>query len=241
MYRPNRDYRIDWIGDRVEIRRVETGRIADGALVLVDYLFRLGGSFSLDTVTHDLRVRQDFEFGLSPFYRLRQQNQSITPEDATGVIAEDITGHTIGAEFQRGPIRLLAEYEDHESTINPFNAIRISANYKRRLKSGASGSLKARWSQVDHNPPNERETRLFNIEGRYRHPITEGLTVEGAVLYRTEDDSLSGKDEGIDVDLSLEWFIRQTEVKVTYEYGRFDDEFAENEFSTLWVQVRRRF
>ena len=33
----------------------------------------------------------------------------------------------------------------------------------------------------------------------------------------------------------------QTEVRITYEFGRFDDDFAENEHSTLFVQVKRRF
>ena len=79
------------------------------------------------------------------------------------------------------------------------------------------------------------------MEGRYRHPITRNLTVEGAVLYRDESDSLSGDDEGVDVDLALEWLIRDTELRVTYEYGKYDDEFAENDFSALWVQLRRNF
>jgi len=67
------------------------------------------------------------------------------------------------------------------------------------------------------------------------------LTIEGAVLYRTEQDTFSGDDEGVDVDLSLEWLYRQTEIRVTYEYGRFEDDFAENRTSSLYVQIRRRF
>jgi hypothetical protein len=61
------------------------------------------------------------------------------------------------------------------------------------------------------------------------------------VLYRTEDDSVSGDDEGVDVDLSLEWIVRETELRLTYEYGRFEDDFAENNNQLLLVQFRRRF
>ncbi|MCK4659624.1 MAG: hypothetical protein KAV82_08910 [Phycisphaerae bacterium] len=60
-------------------------------------------------------------------------------------------------------------------------------------------------------------------------------------MYRNEDDSLSGKNEGVDVDLSLEWFIRETEVRVTYEYGQFNDNFARSNNSALFVQLKRRF
>ena len=108
-----------------------------------------------------MRVQQDFEFGLSPYYRLRQQNQSISPSDALGAIAEDITGHTVGAEYERGPIRLVAEYEDHESNINPFDAVRLSADYKRRFKNRASGSLKARWSRVDRRAPQQSRGEIL--------------------------------------------------------------------------------
>ena len=93
----------------------------------------------------------------------------------------------------------------------------------------------------DFKPPNDRQTTLFSIEGRLRQLLTRGLTVEGAVLYRQEDDSLSGPDEGIDVDLELEWDIRQTEIRVTYEIGTYEDDFAENDNSALYVSIRRRF
>jgi hypothetical protein len=157
------------------------------------------------------------------------------------VTPDDVTAHVIGVEFRRWSFRLSAEYEDHDSTITPFEAVRLGGDYTHRFKFGATGSVKARWSDVSYKPPDERDTRFFTIEGRYRHPIGRGLTVEGAVLYRNEKDSLSGDDEGVDVDLGLEWLIRETEIRVTYEFGQFEDDFAKNDYSTLYVQVRRRF
>ncbi|NOT02043.1 MAG: hypothetical protein HOP29_15625 [Phycisphaerales bacterium] len=240
VYRPGDDYRVESFPDRIELRRVPTGRIADGQLVLIDYVSRLRGSFTLDTAAHRLNVQQDFTFGLKPYYRLVSQDQTLAPSDATQAIAEDITAHTIGAEYERGPIRLTAEYEDHESTINPFRAMRLAAGYTRRLNYGATASLKARWSQIEHDLP-ERVTRFLSMEGRYRHPITRELTVEGAVVYRTEDDTLGTDDEGVDVDLSLEWLVRQLEVRVTYEFSQFENDFNENDSSIFYMQVRRRF
>jgi len=240
-YHAGRDYTVFLRGDWIEIERVPTGRIQDSQTVLIDYVYHVGGNFALNTVNHDFHIRQNFDFGLSPYYRLRWQDQTITPSSATGATQEDIAAHTIGVEYRWRSLRLMAEYEDRDSTITPFEAVRLSADYTHRFTFGATGVVKARWSDISYAWPNERDTTFFTTEGRYRHPITQHLTVEGAVLYRTEEDSLSGDDEGVDVDLSLEWFIRQTEVRITYEYGQFEDDFASSDHSAIFVQVRRRF
>ncbi len=241
FYQVGRDYLVRRVGDRVEIERRPTGLIQDGQTVLIDYTFRVGGDLTLDTVTQDVGLRQDFSFGLSPYYRLRWQDQTISPPFTDGAVAEDITAHILGMEFRRGPVRLVGEYEDHESTITPFEAIRLTGDYTHRFEFGATGVVKARWSRFDYQPPLERQTRFFTVEGRYRHPITTNLMAEGMVLFRDTKDSLSGDDRGVDVDLSLEWLIRETEVRVTYEFGEMDDTFATNEYQTLYVQVRRSF
>ena len=241
FFQPGRDYTVRAIGDRVEIERVPTGQIVDGQLVLITYVFRLGGSFSLDTVGQTFGVRQQFDFGLAPYYRLEWQDQNVSPADATGAVPEDITAHIVGVEFRKSSLRLMAEYEDRDSTIDPLTAIRLSASYAHRFQFGATGSIGARWSNIQHEPPNEREVEWLTLDGRYRHPITSNLTVEGTVLYRLAEDSLSGDDEGVDLSFSLEWLVRKTEVRLTYEFAQFEEDFARNDSSTLYVQVRRNF
>jgi len=240
-YHEGRDYRLRRVGDGVEIERVPTGHIQDGQAVLVDYVFVLGGDFTVDTITHSFALRQNFTFGLSPYYRLRKQDQTLTPPEATGITPEDITAHTIGTEFKRGPLRLTAEYEDHDSTIIPFKATRLSAEVTHKFDSGGTARLKARWTDMQRSGPQNRDTEFFTAEGRYRQTLAKALTVEGAVLYRARKDTLSGDDKGVDVDLALEWLYRQTEVRVTYELGKFEDDFAKNRTSSLYLQIRRRF
>lgn len=241
IYRQGADYTLRLVGDRTELERVPTGRILDGQAILVDYVRDLGGSFKLDTLMQDVSIRQRFDFGLSPYYRFRRQDQTLSPTGATGVTPEDINAHIVGVEFERAALRLAAEFEDHQSTVNPFEAVRLRARYRHRLASGGTATIGARWTDVDRAPPNRRRTRFFSIEGRYRHPVTDHLTVEGALLYRNEHDSITGSDEGVDVDVSLEWHVRQTDVRLTYEWGRFDDAFAENQYSALFLQVKRSF
>ena len=239
IYQRGRDFVLRLIGNLVEIERVVTGRISNGETVLVDYRFSFGGSFDLDTVAHQFGIRQDFEFGLTPYYRFDWQDQSLSPASATGAIAEDITAHVVGIEYRKAALRLFAEYEDHDSTINPFISSRYGASYAHKFKSGAETSLHLRYTDTSHGPPTRRDITLFTCEGRHRHPLTPNLTVEGSVLYRNGEDSVSRDTEGFDVSLALEWSIRETDIKVSFEHRDFEDEFTENDSSALFVHLRR--
>ena|GEM_PF-1509095 len=240
-YQLGSDYLIRRLGNRVEIERVLGGRIADGETVLIDYVFDLGGNFTLDTLSQNFAIRQEFGFGLSPYYRLRRQDQSVSPVSTTSAVPDDITAHVLGADYRWGTFRIGVEYEHHDSTINPFKAARFNGGYSHRFKSGGKGNVRFGWQKISYGFLSGRETRYFSVEGRYRHPITRRLTFEGAVLYRDGDDTLSGPNRGFDVDLSIEWFIRRTELRVSYDFGQFDDQFARNDSSTFFFQIRRRF
>jgi len=241
VYLLERDYTYVEVGDYVELERVPTGRIAEGQIVLIDYVYRIGGDLILETTSRDFSLRQDFDNGFSPYYRLRWQDQELRPKKASGVTPDDITAHIFGTEYKRGPLRLTAEYEDHDSTISPFRATRLSADWTHKFQSRATTTLKARWSEVRHGAPNRRSLRFLTLEGRYRHDITKDLNIEASILYRNQQDSLSGDDDGIDADLILEWIVRETELRLIYEWSKFDDDYAKNDSSSLFVQLRRRF
>lgn len=240
-YHRGLDYSLQTIGNLVEIRRIPGGRIVDGQTVLIDYLFTTGGTYRLDTVNHRAGIRQDFEVGITPYYRFEWQDQSLSPTNATGAIAEDITAHLVGIEYQTPALRIFAEYEDRDSTINPFISTRVGASLAHRFKSGAETNLRARWTETRHGEPNERDIELLTLEGRYRHPITENLSFESTVLYRNGEDSASDDTEGIDVSLALEWFIRETEIRMSIERNEFEDAFTSNDSVAAFVHIRRGF
>ncbi|MBI1827506.1 MAG: hypothetical protein HY287_18040 [Planctomycetes bacterium] len=241
MYNATSDYRVRRVGDRIEIERVPTGRIADGQTVLIDYFWALAGNLTLDTLTNNFSIRENFDFGLQPYYRLRKQDQTLTPADATGVQPDDIKDNTYGVEFRRDLIHFLAEYEDHESTIQPYKAKRLAADLTKRFNRNRTVRLRARWVDIERTDLLGRETKFFTVEGRYREQIGEHLTLEGAALYRKENDNTAGNNKGLDLDFSLEWLIRETELRLTYNFGRFEDDFAENRNQMLYLQFRRRF
>ena len=241
LYQMRRDYRTRVVGDVVEIERVTTGRIADGEIVLIDYVYDIGGTFTLDTVSHNFGVREDFDFGLSPYYRFEWQDQTLSPATATSGIAEDITAHVVGLEFQDKSLRMFAEYEDRDSTINPFKSTRLGASYTHRFDFGAETSVHARWANTTFDPPRQRELELLTLEGRHRHPISPDLLVEASVLKRFGTDTVSGDTDGIDVMFSVEWFFRQMEYRLSFEQSVYDDENSQSDATALFIHVRRRF
>lgn len=240
-YHRGLDYSLQTIGNVVEIRRIPGGRIVDGQTVLIDYLFSTGGTYRLDTLNHRAGIRQDFELGITPYYRFEWQDQSLSPTSATGAIADDITAHLVGVEYQTPALRIFAEYEDRDSTINPFISTRVGASLTHRFEFGAETNFRARWTETRHGVPNERDIELLTLEGRYRHPITENLSVESTVLYRNGEDSASDDTEGIDVSLALEWFIRETEIRMSIERNEFEDAFTSNDSMAAFVHIRRGF
>lgn len=241
FYQQGRDFTRRDVGDIVEIERVATGRIADGETVLIDYQYDVGGSFELDTVSQNFAIRQDFDFGLTPYYQLEWQDQTIRPADATSSVAEDLTAHVAGVEYEKASLRLFAEYEDRDSTISPLVSSRVGASYAHRFRTGAETSMHARWTDTTYDPPNQRDVTLLTLEARHRHPIIPGLTVEGSVYYRNGEDSVSGDTDGIDMSVSLEWFVNQMEIRMSYERSEYEDEFALNDSSALFVHIKRGF
>ena len=239
LYQRGRDFVVTTLGNEVEIERVVTGRIADGASVLIDYTFASGGNFELTTVNHTAGARQAFSFGLEPYYRFEWQDQTLAPVRASGAVAEDITAHIAGIEFRKATLHLFAEYEDRDSTINAFKATRLGASFTHRFKSGLEAGLHGRWTDTSFEGSNARDIRLLTCEARNRYPVTRNLTFEGSVFYRDGHDSRTGESDGLDVSLALEWIFRDTEFRVSYEYDEFEDRFARNDATMLYVQIRR--
>jgi hypothetical protein len=240
-YRQDRDYRVRTVGDRSEIERIPTGRIADGDTVLIDYTYQLGGTFELDTRMQNFSIRQDFKFGFSPYYRFRWQDQTITPATASGAVPEDITAHIIGGEFRWATLFLGAEYEDHFSSINSYDATRLNAGYSYHFKWDGIGSLRATWSDMDYAPPRNRQTRLTTLEARYRQNFKNNFSAEGAAVFRRGRDTETGPQKGVDLSLAVEWRFRKIELRFTGEHKTFDDNFARNDSSMLFFQIRRNF
>ena len=241
IYRQNLDYSIFSFANRVEIHRIVTGNITNGETVLLDYEYNSFGDSTFTTLYQRLGIRQNFSFGLSPYYRLVWQDQTVEDDPSGSIIPEDITAHVYGLEYIDGTFRAMVEYEDHNSSISPFTSLQLASSYSHRFRYGGSGSVSARWLDMTWTAPVDRARTLLQFETGYRHPVARNLFVEGKFQYIDDQDTLTGGDTGIDLDLSLEWLIRSTELRISYEIGRFENDFTVTNRSMLYAQLKRRF
>jgi len=240
-YEQGLDYRLRPIANRVEIERIPTGRIRNEESVLISYRFRFGSSYDLTTVIDSLTLRQEFDGGLTPYFRYMRQRQTIEPKTSSALLPEDIRAHLLGLEYRKGALLLSVEYENYDSSLSPFKAVRFNADYSYRFRNGSNASAGLHWSDLKYSGSYARTTRLTTVDTRYLWPISRSLSFEGALTYRKEEDTLSGDNEGVEVDLGLEWQVRKTRVTVDYRYATFRDDFARQDSSALLVHMRRRF
>jgi len=240
QYEQGIDYRLRPIANRVEIERIPTGRIQNEETVLITYRFRFGSTYNLKTVTDSLNLRMEFDGGWTPYFRYLRQRQSIKPTGSSALAPEDIRSHLVGIEYRKGTMFLSAEYEDYDSSLSPFRALRFNADYSHTFKDGSSAGAGAHWSDLVFSGGFARRTRLLTVDTRYQVPISPNLFAEASATYRNEKDSLSGDYEGIEVDLGLEWQVRKTRVTVDYRYATFKDDFAHQGSTSLFVHLRRR-
>ncbi|MBI5863119.1 MAG: hypothetical protein HZB38_01135 [Planctomycetes bacterium] len=241
FYQRDRDFRLRINGDRLELERIPTGRIADGQTIIIDYTYSTGGDYDLDTTSQNAQLRHNFDFGLAPYYQWRWQDQTISPADAEGAAPEDIDAQIVGVEGNWGGLQASAEYEDHFSSINPFTGKRLQAGYTHRFRFDGAGTVRAAWTEMDYAAPRNQNVEFLTLEARYRQQIGDRFSVEGGVLYRKVNDTLRGPQHGIDANAALLWKFRGIELGINGEFKQFDDDFARSDSTRVMVQLRRRF
>ena len=237
-YQLYRDYTILEFGGSVEIHRPLGSWIGAGETVWVEYSVLQSSSATTDTTRQTYGVGQNFGFGLSLYYRESRQDQSTTPSTAT--LDDNSRGRLVGARYSPGAIQLTAEYETEDSHAS-FDAYRVNAVWSRRFDWGTSLGVGAGWSLMAYQPPDERTIANRTISATLRQPLSASLMLQGAMLYRDQQDSVNGDDKGIEVDLSLRWTWHQVSAWLSYEFNHYVDDPRRETASTIRFKLVRDF
>ncbi len=215
FYGLNADYTIrqDAAGITTLVR-VFTGLIPPGGAILVDYTFRTGADFTLDTVDNNFRAEHEFLGGLVPFFAFRRQDQDITdlegPDAVEPVREQSLIG---GLEWRFSPYLLSAEYEERKSTVLPFEAVRLRADAAMQFadRHTLTASAAQVWIFYDDN---DRDVRVTQGDARWRSNIDRDLSFYLESAVRHENDSLEGDTFAYSVGGGLEYRWRQLSVHV---------------------------
>ena len=244
IFQPGVDYTITQFPDRLEIDRVIGGQIGAGQAVVLDYqLLPLPAAVTTsDSLSAGLRY--DFQKGplkgLTLFTRYAKTNQDIDTDNPGAFVLNEFTDVVYGAEYRFWYITLGAEHQDHDSTINPFDADRFFARYSQRVHDNTLVALNASYTSITYFEPPD-ELNLFTLSAQLQHRFTPRLTGSITVLYRDEDDQLRGRTRGFEQQLELRWRHRQTQLYTLLRNAQLDNPDQDQNFQFFQLGLRRQF
>ena len=242
-YLDGSDYTVRPFPERVELRRVLGGGIADGQSVLVDYDIGPEPASLTTTGVFSSTLRYTIEEGslqgLSLYGLWRDVRQTI---DSTGppLIPNEIESVRTGVEYRRRPFGLDAEYERHDSTVSPFEATRFKARYNQPLGPRSYLNVYGSYEVLDFWDDGQR-LELGRATGELAHNLSNELHVRGRVVYRDEHDNLSGDVIGLEEVLEINWHKRQTTMFVSFRNADLEGDNADTLSQTVTFGLRRLF
>lgn len=238
------DYTVLQFGNRVEIRRILGGNITANQSVLVDYEIGPEPGGKTTTRSHGITLRYRLQEGplrgLSFFTRYLDVDE-IRPRAIQALFPEaDVQDLVYGIEYDNGPWSLLAEKQKHDSTISPFERMRLELIYRHRFSNGSQFSLNAYYNDTDNFASNFRTTST-TVTARWDGAITDKLHASLYAIWRLEDSSSKNDSEGFDQQLDLTWRYRQTTLYATIRNSNLDSDLTDTNSQLFLFGFRREF
>jgi hypothetical protein len=238
------DYTVLGFPDRVEITRQVGGSIADGETVLIDYSIGPEPENTTDTLTTSVTVRYDIDRGplrgFSVFYLFRDLDQSIDAPMGSLIIANDVRQTRYGAEYKLGDFTFLAEQEERDSDVSPFELTRISARFNRSVGPGSWVSLDASHEDISYTDTGN-DVVLDRITGEWSSRTGKNTLFRLRLNYRDEDERLGGNTTGFEQTVELNWKYRQTSMFVSATNSFLEGDDVDSDAQTIAIGLSRRF
>jgi hypothetical protein len=244
VYQEGLDYELDAFPDRVELRRILGGRIANGQTVLIDFLLEPQAENTVTTRTYSFGGRYDIQRGrfrgLGFYGRFTRQDQDIETDDPLSFTPNIFDDIVLGAEYRIGRWRFGYEHEKYDATISPFDADRIFVDYTRRLRRDVTLDVNTTFQHLEY-PDIDNELDLLTVRGAVQYRVSPRLYLTASVLWRDEWDEDRGHTRGIEEQLQVNWYHRQTSVYGLLRNSNLDGPFQDNSFQTLEIGIRREY
>jgi hypothetical protein len=102
-----------------------------------------------------------------------------------------------------------------------------------------SGRISQSWASS--SGIDTRESSLFKAEGEIRTRLSRRLRLIGSAEMRDEDNSDTGKTEGLRIGAALEYDYRKLRVRAGWDTYFLERVNTETESTRLYVKLYRRF
>ena len=239
----NLDYTVATVGDTVQINRVVGGNIPNDAVVRLNYNIDPLPGYSSRNVTFGAGLSYTFDEGvlkgLHLYARYYQVQQTITPASSS-VKPDDIRDFIFGAEYRAWKITLRVEQEIRDSSLAPFDALRMSASYTDTFNSRTT--LNINLSQNFYNYPlDHNRIALTTVDGRLQYQIARDLNAVFSGRWRFENETSGGTSNAFEQQAELRWTVRQTEFSFIVRHTSLDALGTDSESFLFQVGFTRNF
>lgn len=241
-YLPGRDYLTARVGRYTSIQRLFLGAIANRQTVLVSYTYKVQDNYGVQRDRLDLRIQQDFKFGLSPYYAASLQNESLDQERFLSSRERDINRHRLGATFRRPRWSMGLEYEYNDDTIDPYQALHGNGDVILLQTAAHQFDAKLTTSHFWFDGACDlasHDTTLVDAGVTYRSLLARDLEANAAAMYRFENDSLYGVTHGVDLTAAVDWRIGYFTLRFEAEYDMVRLPGSEDGSFGFWIKLRR--
>jgi len=238
------DYSLTVFTDRFELRTLVGGAITNGQSVWVSYDVGPDPGNDIDTTNINASLRyainEGFFDGLAFYTRYNKVTQDLRSGDPSLITLEDLDDLLLGVEFERLGFTARYEYNDHDSTFDPYSLHRIQVLYARRI--GLASRIAADVSRevIDFRLQNEDITLdRASITSTWR--LSQSTEFLAAIQYRNEDSSVNGVTTGFDQKLGINWKYGRTSVSGAFKNSFVDGEESSDASQFIEIEVSRRF
>jgi hypothetical protein len=240
VYAQGLDYTVTMISGRARLRRVPTGRIAEGETIYFDYAYVIPAHRTLNAQRTGLSVEHAFDFGLTPYYYLETRCEEVDASDGAPWGRDNMHRHRLGAKFDRDWWRICGEIEIFDDTIEPYNAFHLTGGANLFRSSAHSLDVSGELSRYDFDGGiDDRDVWWLDLALDDRMQINDYLSVVTEFRYRWEDDSVDRTTNGLDVERGLCFKRGYLKVELTVEYDVLSIADDRDDGLGVYLRVRR--
>jgi hypothetical protein len=238
------DYAIYEINGRIRLRIFTIGggatpNFTAGQDFYVTYVFQIESQRNEEMWRQYVSLEQQFDNGISVFFRHRRQDETITSTQP-GIVPDQSQRNTFGTRYDKSGLSLLAEHSIEDSTIQSNTNTLLEGSYSWIMDPDTRATLRALKNDLAFSP-DPRDVTTYNYVAELSRQLSNRYILTSRVDYRDETDTEFGKTKGFELRSELKYLYRQVYVIVGVEYDMLDRNNDKTNEMFFYMKLKRFF
>lgn len=240
-YAEGLDYELVFRDGRAQVRRLPTGRIADGEGVYFDYKFERSVKNTINTYHADVIIEHAFDFGLTPYYAFDGRFEDFDDTSPTLPFLRDIINrHRLGVRYDQSAWGASAEFELFDDSVEPYKAGHVTGRWSILRQQEHALDVSAELSRYEFSGGvDARDVWWFDADVTDEIWLGRNLFLRNGLAYRFENDSKGDRMHGVDLESTLAYSKNYLNVELTVEYDLLTLTASEEQGFGVFLNIRR--